>query len=508
MHHLAKALCFFIILKCIEKATSFFVQKLHIFHLTASRNGDNLPYIGKKCPNSMGMSVRRKGSCLKSHDEEEDGETDETEEMEDELDEELDETDEENEQSEVEETDSSDSTLASRGSKKVTTGGNKVKAEKIKKRKRKKKSTNVIKCRTCNKILKPRVKFCAHCGTNVSVEKIKLKKYIEDIYLPLRKEEVSDNTYRVEKGFWNDILPVKTCSTRKLMLCLFTFCISPFWAIFPFFFFFFFFSKKLGKYELHELGANNWEGFLKYLKSKNCSPRTMALYQSTYQQSLKYALYRDYLKSVHNFRKIKNSTIPRRKITPLSPKEIELLLTNSGDMHRAIFALSIGIGLRPSEVLRILWEDINFEKKEIFIKGQKTKYSNTAIPMTNFAYNELVKWWEIEKKPLKGLCFYSETIKNKFNYTNTKTPLKTFKTALKGAAKRAGLEISEDGKKRRIFPYLLRHSFATIAATSNPPVPLPVAQAIMRHSSSKMLLDTYTKAGNNIIRDGLDNFKI
>ncbi|ANQ09886.1 Uncharacterized protein PCOAH_00038100 [Plasmodium coatneyi] len=469
MHHLGKALCFFFVLKCMEKATSFFIQKVHIFHLTAFRNGDKLAHIGKKCPNRMGVSVRRKGACLKSHDEEEEGEEDEAneaDETEDELDELLDEP------GEVDETDTTDGTLSPRSVKKVTTGGKKVKAGKIKKRKRKKKTTNGTKCRTCNKILKPRVKFCAHCGTNVSVEKIKLKKYIEDIYLPLRKEEVSDNTYRVEKGFWNDILP------------------------------------KLGKYELHELGPNNWEGFLKYLKSKNCSPRTMALYQSTYQQSLKYALYRDYLKSVHNFRKIKNSTIPRRKITPLSPKEIELLLINSGDMHRAIFALSIGIGLRPSEVLRILWEDINFEKKEIFIKGQKTKYSNTAIPMTNFAYNELVKWWEIEKKPLKGLCFYSETIKNKFNYTNTKTPLKTFKTALKGAAKRAGLEISEDGKKRRIFPYLLRHSFATIAATSNPPVPLPVAQAIMRHSSSKMLLDTYTKAGNNIIRDGLDNFKI
>ncbi|CAD2103682.1 tyrosine recombinase, putative [Plasmodium vinckei lentum] len=339
-----------------------------------------------------------------------------------------------------------------------------------KKKKKRKKISNVLKCKSCTKPLRPRAKFCVHCGSNVSVEKIKLKKYIEDIYLPLRKEEVSANTYRVERGFWNDILP------------------------------------KLGKYELHELGSNNWESFLKYLKSKNCSPRTMALYQSTYQQSLKYALYRDYLKSVHNFRKIKKSTIPRRKTIPLSPKEIELLLKNSGDMHRAIFATSIG--LRPSEVLRILWEDINFEKKEIFIKGEKTKYSNTAIPLTNFAYNELIKWWEIEKKPSKGLCFYQETINNKFNYTDTKTPLKTFKTALKGAAKRAGIEISEDGKKRRIFPYLLRHSFATIAATSNPPVPLPVAQAIMRHSSSKMLLDTYTKAGNNIIRDGLDNFKI
>ncbi|CAG9471879.1 unnamed protein product [Plasmodium vivax] len=470
MHHIAKALFFFFILKCMEKATSFFINKVHIFHLTAFRNGGNLAHIGKKCPNSMGVSVRRKGACLKGHDEgaaEEAEETDEAEEAE-----ETDEAEEAEETDETDETDTSDDKFAPRRAKKDTTGGKKVKAGKIKKRKRKKKTTIAAKCRTCNKTLKPRVKFCAHCGTNVSVEKIKLKKYIEDIYLPLRKEEVSDNTYRVEKGFWNDILP------------------------------------KLGKYELHELGPNNWESFLKYLKWKNCSPRTMALYQSTYQQSLKYALYRDYLKSVHNFRKIKNSTIPRRKITPLSPKEIELLLNNSGDMHRAIFALSIGIGLRPSEVLRILWEDINFEKKEIFIKGQKTKYSNTAVPMTNFAYSELVKWWEIEKKPLKGLCFYSETIKNKFNYTNTKTPLKTFKTALKGAAKRAGLEISEDGKKRRIFPYLLRHSFATIAATSNPPVPLPVAQAIMRHSSSKMLLDTYTKAGNNIIRDGLDNFKI
>ncbi|CRG97476.1 tyrosine recombinase, putative [Plasmodium gallinaceum] len=347
----------------------------------------------------------------------------------------------------------------------------KLKLEK-KKKKKKRKTNDVLKCKMCKKILKPKVKFCIYCGTNVSVQKIKLKKYIEEIYLPIRKEEVSENTFRVEKGFWKDIL------------------------------------TKLGKYELDELGPNNWESFLKYLKGKNCSPRTLALYQSTYQQSLKYALYRDYLKSIHHFRKIKKSTIPRRKITPLSPKEIELLLKNSSDMHRAIFGLCIGIGLRPSEVLRILWEDVNFEKKEIFIKGQKTKYSSTSIPLTNFAYIELIKWWEIENKPKKGLCFYSETLKNKFNYTETKTPLKTFKTALKGAAKRAGLEISEDGKKRRIFPYLLRHSFATIAATSNPPVPLPVAQAIMRHSSSKMLLDTYTKAGNNIIRDGLDNFKI
>ncbi|KFH03378.1 site-specific recombinase, phage integrase family protein, partial [Toxoplasma gondii VAND] len=52
------------------------------------------------------------------------------------------------------------------------------------------------------------------------------------------------------------------------------------------------------------------------------------------------------------------------------------------------------------------------------------------------------------------------------------------------------------------------HSFATLAATSNPPVPLPVAQAVMRHTSSKMLLDTYAKAGTLVIKEGLKNFNV
>ncbi|SBT80617.1 tyrosine recombinase, putative [Plasmodium malariae] len=477
MHNIVKNIIWFLFLKYVKHVNSFFINKIHIFHLTKLKHNNNLIYINKKYSKYKYISVQNNTVCLKNYDESEDNEYDNDNysvndnDIDNNDNDDIDDNDNDDNDNNDNDDEEIDDNLASCKEKR-NVKERKVKIGKIKKKKKRKKISIALKCKMCNKILKPRVKFCKHCGTNVSVEKIKLKKYIEDIYMPFRKEEVSDNTYRVEKGFWNDILP------------------------------------KLGKYELHELGPNNWESFLKYLKSKNCSPRTMALYQSTYQQSLKYALYRDYLKSIHHFRKIKKSTIPRRKITPLSPKEIELLLKNSSEMHRAIFALSIGIGLRPSEVLRILWEDINFEKKEIFIKGQKTKYSNTSIPLTNFAYIELRKWWEIENKPLKGLCFYSEIIKNKFNYTNTKTPLKTFKTALKGAARRAGLEISEDGKKRRIFPYLLRHSFATIAATSNPPVPLPVAQAIMRHSSSKMLLDTYTKAGNNIIRDGLDNFKI
>lgn len=77
-----------------------------------------------------------------------------------------------------------------------------------------------------------------------------------------------------------------------------------------------------------------------------------------------------------------------------------------------------------------------------------------------------------------------------------------------GAAKRAHVDITSDGVERRIFPYLLRHSFATLAATSNPPVPIPVTQAIMRHTSSKMVLEIYAKAGALAIQEGLQNFAL
>ncbi|GMI29684.1 hypothetical protein TrRE_jg348, partial [Triparma retinervis] len=68
---------------------------------------------------------------------------------------------------------------------------------------------------------------------------------------------------------------------------------------------------------------------------------------------------------------------------------------------------------------------------------------------------------------LGGLCFPNP---------RTGKELGSFKKALDTAARRANLERDETGEMRRVFPYLLRHSFATLAATSNPPVPLPVAQ--------------------------------
>jgi integrase len=98
-----------------------------------------------------------------------------------------------------------------------------------------------------------------------------------------------------------------------------------------------------------------------------------------------------------------------------------------------------------------------------------------------------------------GYCFVN---------SRTGAPIKSFKKALETTCLAAQLDIDPTGAQRRVFPYLLRHSFATLAATSNPPVPLPVAQKVMRHTSSKMLLDVYARAGTMIMREGLTNFDL
>ncbi|CDJ35397.1 Phage integrase domain containing protein, related [Eimeria mitis] len=106
------------------------------------------------------------------------------------------------------------------------------------------------------------------------------------------------------------------------------------------------------------------------------------------------------------------------------------------------------------------------------------------VPVANLSSAIWEKYlgWEEEGKPTSGLCFYAEGIRTASNRAKLekKTPIR--RVLLYGLIRWSGIDELRCGEPRRIFPYILRHSFATIAATSNPPVPLPVAQAVMRHN--------------------------
>ncbi|KEP66374.1 UNVERIFIED_CONTAM: site-specific recombinase, phage integrase family protein [Hammondia hammondi] len=342
-------------------------------------------------------------------------------------------------------------------------------------------------CGECGRRMNKRAKFCGGCGAPAgAAARETLRVFIEKHFLPIREQEVGEHTRRVERGFWKSILEV------------------------------------LGDVAVSELSGVHWERYLKILKKRNCSPRTQALHQVAYQAALRYGVHTGRLARSHDFRRIRGCTKRTMQSEPLRATEVPRLLDAAGSvMHRSMFAVGIGIGLRPSELLQLHWEDIDWKNNIASIRGSKTAASRAAVPLTDLARRELFNWWEEEGSPASGLCFYAEgarrSLPNKRGENNgetketgkkTKSPMRSFKKALHAAAKRAALETTPDGERRRIFPYLLRHSFATLAATSNPPVPLPVAQAVMRHTSSKMLLDTYAKAGTLVIKEGLKNFNV
>jgi integrase len=441
--------------------------------------------------------------------------------------------------------------------------------------------------------------------------------------------------------------------------------------------------------------ANAFEKHISSLNERSCAPRTMALHRSAFVALLKHLHYTSVIPHLPAIRPIKVRRVDQLPIVPLSAYEVERLLEHSTTpMHRALFALTVGVGLRPSEALNTRWEDLDFEKGELKVRGTKTSSSAATIPLTALAHREMKEFqrrlqtkqavgfstpsqamsftgsafqaglkaaasdvtqelaFEVNTSPVqckkvtdnewvvfenvkaaakalklrlssikrclagttretKGFSFRfvggsasfeieegppveAMSVKSKvwmtypsargaskalgiplprvtaclnresksakghlfrflhdtdggdagtsgrdcvrpmqiafgpnapsgamsvldlnlarsgpcFINSRTRSPILSYKKALETAARSAKINIDESNEPRRIFPYLLRHSFATLAATSNPPVPLPVAQKVMRHTSSKMLLDVYARAGTMIMREGLSNFNL
>ncbi len=174
--------------------------------------------------------------------------------------------------------------------------------------------------------------------------------------------------------------------------------------------------------------------------------------------------------------RLKNSTKRvTEKPVPLTLEELAGIMEVSTPMHRCMWAVGAGQGLRPSELTQLNWGDIDWDDMLLTVRGTKTRDSDAVIAITPLAMRELRRYRD----------FVQERIDRAASSRGTKTvdarwlapfhgrspleedmPIFTFggkriveyKHALKTAAKAAGI-------KRRVWRYLLRHSFATIAWT-------------------------------------------
>lgn len=193
-----------------------------------------------------------------------------------------------------------------------------------------------------------------------------------------------------------------------------------------------------------------------------------------------------YEKVLRNERQVFEIERPRKeKLLPevLSKEEVGKILNATNNLkHKTIISVIYSCGLRRSEVLQIKISDVDSKRMMIKIngaKGNKDRYvqlSEGLLRMLRQYYNEYKpKIWLFEGQ--KGGIYGEESISK----------------LLKAAAFKAGI-------KRRVYPHMLRHSFATHQLEQG--VDIRFIQAWLGHESLKT-----TQRYTHVSEHSFKNFK-
>jgi len=217
------------------------------------------------------------------------------------------------------------------------------------------------------------------------------------------------------------------------------------------------------------------EGYLEKLQQVRYSDHTVRVYTSYFRDFQQYFEGRkietvtpgeinDYLRRCYKVNRAK-----REKTLPdvLSKEEIKKILdvTVTDLRFFCMFSILYSAGLRISELLELKPGDINEPRSLIRVrqgKGKKDRYTLLSKPLMKklTEYNRLYKpkVWLFEHRPGEP---FTESIVSK---------------RLKAAAREAGIT-------KRIYPHLLRHSFATHLLEQG--IDIKIVKELMGHNNIK-----------------------
>lgn len=240
---------------------------------------------------------------------------------------------------------------------------------------------------------------------------------------------------------------------------------------------------ELGETRLRDLDDQAWERWQQ--AQTHLSARSKAIRRNAYSALLSYARRMGHSRYRPEFFRLKGATKRTRpQSDPLTVDEVIALLDAADPVRRAMWAIGAGQGLRPSELVRVEWLDIDWSSRTMLVRGSKTDASWDRVPMTPLSYREMQAYWVHLGQPDIGRAFLY-TPKRWANVAPAKPrPFLSYKKALEADSKAAGIV-------RKVTPYLLRHSFATIAYLLG--IEKDVTRRIGRWTDDAMLDHVYTR---------------
>lgn len=138
-------------------------------------------------------------------------------------------------------------------------------------------------------------------------------------------------------------------------------------------------------YYLNDISVEMIENY-KIKRSNEIKPATVNKELTAIKHVFDKAMQWGYVVKENPLAKVKKLKVSQKKFRYLSLEEIESVLPNCPDFMYPILLTAIHTGLRKSELFRLEWSDIDFERASLTVtaKGiEHTKnYRNREIPMT------------------------------------------------------------------------------------------------------------------------------
>ena len=230
------------------------------------------------------------------------------------------------------------------------------------------------------------------------------------------------------------------------------------------------FVRITGDIPLHSVGIREIEYFLG-VKRTEASEWTARKYYTSLRTAFEKAVQWEFI-TENPFSKVKKPKVPELSPVYLTEKEFTLLLSAIKEKDfRELCITGAGTGMRLGELLSLKWQEVDFDRKVIFVRNSdtfKTKSrKNRVVPMNDELFRVLM-----ERK--KGVRFECDTV----FYDNFGKGLRenTVSQKFKRAVRCAGLN-------DKLHFHSLRHSFASALVSSG--VSLFIVSKFLGHSSSK-----------------------
>ena len=175
----------------------------------------------------------------------------------------------------------------------------------------------------------------------------------------------------------------------------------------------------------------------------------------------------------------------------LSPNEVQKLIAVLSIRERTLVLLAFGTGPRMSELFGLKWHDIDFHRNQISVTRSivfqvagpcKTEASQKPVPLDS-RLAEALKVWRDDMKYSKAedWVFASPATRGRRPYWGQCL----MRTIIRPAAAKIGIA-------QHIGWHTFRHTYSSLLRANK--TDIKVTQELLRHASSRVTLDTYTRA--------------